>query len=57
MFSLVPVYPQREGSPVTTKHDEQSTPTPSPGPLDIRHEIPGYPVSDIWWPSLETCSN
>ena len=41
MFSLVPVYPQGEGSPVTITHD---TPRRSPGPLDIRHETPGSTV-------------
>ena len=67
MFSRVFVCPQR-GTHVTISHDAldltvQGSPRPpdsqtmgSQGP-SLTLALALAPISDSWWPSLETCSN
>ena len=50
------------GPHVTITHDALALTVQGPSwpwtPPDMGHGTPGpAPASDIWWPSLETCSN
>ena len=57
MFSVVSVCSQgkRGGVPMLPLPIMHWNSLYIPPPLDIRHGTP--PASDIWWPSLETCSD